>query len=77
MRRCRPRSSRISRRGSANLWPGETLRLWLQGSPSSSGRLDKYWGLSDYALPDRRGRSSLRAFTDIVSACDAWGSLGC
>jgi endonuclease YncB( thermonuclease family) len=63
--------------GNSTVGPGETLRLWIQGSPSRNDRLNKYWGLSDYILPDRQGRASLRTFTDIVVACDAWGSISC
>jgi len=57
--------------------PGETLRLSVEGSPAAGGRLNRYWGLEQNILPDRRGRATLRTFTDIVSACDAWGGLSC
>jgi endonuclease YncB( thermonuclease family) len=63
--------------GNATVGPGETLRLWVGGSPSQNGRLSKFWGLPYYILPDRKGRVSLRSFTDIVVACDAWGPLSC
>ena len=63
--------------GNSTVGPGEALRLWVQGSPARNDRLNKYWGLSDYILPDRRGRASLRTFTDVVVACDAWGSISC
>jgi endonuclease YncB( thermonuclease family) len=63
--------------GNSAIGAGETLRLWLQGAASKSDRLDKYWGLPAYSLPDRRGRATLRTFTDVVNACDAWGGLSC
>jgi endonuclease YncB( thermonuclease family) len=56
---------------------GATLRLWIQGSPRNSDRSDRYWGLGSYLLPDGGGRISLRTFTDVVVACDAWGSVKC
>jgi hypothetical protein len=63
--------------GNSMVGPGETLRLSVEGSPSASSRLNRYWGLSGNILPDRQGRASLRTFTDVVSACDAWGSISC
>jgi len=63
--------------GNSTVAPGETLRLWVEGSPSASSRLNRYWGLARNILPDRRGRASLRTFTDVVSACDAWGGISC
>jgi endonuclease YncB( thermonuclease family) len=63
--------------GNSTVGPGETLRLSVEGSPSASSRLNRYWGLSGNILPDRQGRASLRTFTDVVSACDAWGSISC
>jgi endonuclease YncB( thermonuclease family) len=63
--------------GNSTVAPGETLRVWVEGSPSASSRLNRYWGLSENILPDRRGRVSLRTFTDVISACDAWGNISC
>jgi endonuclease YncB( thermonuclease family) len=59
------------------LAPGETLRLWVQGSPQDDDRLTRHWGLGGYVFPDGSGRVTLRSFTDVVAACDAWGSLSC
>ena len=62
--------------GSSAIGPGETLRLWLQGTRQerSPGQV---LGPAGLFLPDRRGRATLRTFTDIVSACDAWGRISC
>ena len=63
--------------GNSTVGPGETMRVSVEGSPSASDRLNRYWGLSENILPDRQGRASLRTFTDVVSACDAWGRISC
>ena len=57
------------------LQPGDTLDLLLEQRPD--GPLERQWPIGPFALRDREGAVSLRTFTDIVVACDAWGGGRC
>ncbi|MFL5844383.1 MAG: lamin tail domain-containing protein [Solirubrobacteraceae bacterium] len=59
------------------LWPGETLRLDTGGDPADDSRLHRHWGLSPPVLDDRSGAVALRTLTDLLTACQRWGSAAC
>jgi endonuclease YncB( thermonuclease family) len=59
------------------LQPGETLRLYLGGSPSDDTPLVKHWGLRSPTFAAAGDRAAVRSYTDIVVACRAWGDAGC
>ena len=57
------------------LQPGDTLDLRLEGR--ADGPLERSWPIGPFKLRDREGAVSVRTFTDIVIACDAWGAGRC
>ena len=57
------------------LQPGDTLDLRLEGR--AEGPLERSWPIGPFKLRDREGAVSLRTFTDIVIACEAWGAGRC
>jgi endonuclease YncB( thermonuclease family) len=57
--------------------PGESLRLWLQGSPRLDTPLVRHLGMRDYVLTDGGNVVSLRSYDDAVVACAAWGRARC
>jgi micrococcal nuclease len=57
--------------------PGETLRVDVRGDPAADQPLHKYWGLTGSILYDAGGSARVSTFTDIVLACDAWGTGSC
>jgi len=57
--------------------PGETLRMWLQGSPSSDTRLERHLGMRNYVLADGGNAVSIQTYADAVVACAAWGRASC
>ncbi len=69
--RARPYSYHFLR--STRLAPGESLRLYVMGSPQRNTATTKYWNKSGYMLNDRADTVSLRSYTDIVVDCHRWG----
>lgn len=57
--------------------PGETMRVDVFGSADGDTRLEKHMDEGDPILPDKKGAVQVRTFTDIVAACDSWGSATC
>jgi micrococcal nuclease len=57
------------------LQPGDTLDLLLE--QRANDPLERAWPVGPFKLRDREGAASLRTFTDIVIACDAWGAGRC
>ena len=56
---------------------GQTLTVYIQGSPSSDGPRAQYAGIRGPYLPDSGGEVVLRNFEETVLSCSAWGSGGC
>jgi len=61
----------------AQLAPGETLEVRMDGSPSADSRLVKHLGRGAFVLADGGNTVSLRSPTDIVVGCSAWGMASC
>jgi endonuclease YncB( thermonuclease family) len=61
----------------AYLNPGEVMRFDMQGDPSQSTRLRRYFGYPQYRLADRGQRVRLMSYHDIQVACTAWGDDRC
>jgi hypothetical protein len=59
------------------LQPGETLRVRVDGSPENDTALRKNWGLDHPILANGGDWARVGTFTDIVLACDAWGTASC
>jgi endonuclease YncB( thermonuclease family) len=57
--------------------PGETMVVDVGGDPAADTRLRRHWGLSSTILRDRGDAIALETFSEIVLACDAWGSASC
>ena len=57
------------------LAPGDALELRLEGR--ANGPLERSWPIGPFALRDNGNAVSLRTFTDIVIACEAWGVGRC
>jgi endonuclease YncB( thermonuclease family) len=57
--------------------PGQTLRVDVQGNPSRSTPLRRFFGYNSPLLSDGGQRVVLRSFSDVIVACDAWGSFSC
>jgi hypothetical protein len=57
--------------------PGETLTLEVGGDPADDTRLRRHWGLRSTILHDGGDAVALETFSEIVLACDAWGSVSC
>jgi endonuclease YncB( thermonuclease family) len=61
----------------SQLAPGETLRVWIDGSPERDTRLERFLGRGQFRLTDGGNVVSLRSATDAVVDCQAWGSSRC
>ena len=61
----------------AALDPGETMRVYVEGSPSQDTRLVKHTGYDQAYLKDSGGTAQLTTFDEIVLACDSWGDAHC
>jgi endonuclease YncB( thermonuclease family) len=59
------------------LGPGDTLQLWLQGSPRSDRPLVRHLAMRDHMLADAGNAVSIRTAADAVVACTAWGDGSC
>jgi endonuclease YncB( thermonuclease family) len=59
------------------LQPGETMRVFLQGSGAGDGPLERHLDRRPYVLTDGGNAVSLRTFTDIVVDCYDWGKVHC
>jgi endonuclease YncB( thermonuclease family) len=59
------------------LQPGDVLRVNVKGAPAEDTALVKNWGLDTAILYDSGGSARVSTFTDIVLACDAWGTGSC
>jgi endonuclease YncB( thermonuclease family) len=57
--------------------PGQTMRVDVQGDPRRSTPLHRYYGYSRPLLADGGQRVVLRSYSDVIVACDAWGSFSC
>jgi endonuclease YncB( thermonuclease family) len=59
------------------LQPGQSLTVYVGGSPASDNGRAQYAGISGPYLPDSGGAVMLRNFQETVLACSAWGSGRC
>jgi hypothetical protein len=59
------------------LRPGETMRVYVNGSPSSDSRLVRHWGINQLLLRDGGDHLEVSTFDGIRLACAAWGDDGC
>jgi endonuclease YncB( thermonuclease family) len=59
------------------LGPGQTMRVMPGGSPSDDEPFVRYLGRSGSVLADGGNSVSLRTFTDLTTACFAWGFAAC
>jgi hypothetical protein len=57
--------------------PGRTMRVDVQGDPSRSTPLHRYYGYGRPLLADGGQKVVLRSYSDVIVACDAWGSFHC
>jgi endonuclease YncB( thermonuclease family) len=56
---------------------GETLRLYVEGSPSRDTALVKHWGFHQPILRNAGDAVALRTFSDIILSCHSWGDGSC
>jgi endonuclease YncB( thermonuclease family) len=63
-------------RGSA-VQPGQSLTVYVGGSPASDSGRAQYAGISGPYLPDSGGAVVLRNFQETVLSCSAWGDGRC
>jgi endonuclease YncB( thermonuclease family) len=59
------------------LQPGETLKVKVRGSPAEDTPTLKHWDMDGPILGNDGDSVKISTFTDIVLACDAWGSASC
>jgi endonuclease YncB( thermonuclease family) len=59
------------------LQPGDTLRLYVRGSPDEDTALVKHWGFDASVLPNGGDAVAIRTFSDIVLSCYSWGDGSC
>jgi hypothetical protein len=59
------------------LRPGETMRVYVNGSPSSDSRLVRHWDIDQLLLRDGGDDLEVSTFDGIRLACAAWGDDGC
>jgi endonuclease YncB( thermonuclease family) len=57
--------------------PGETMRVYVNGSPANDTRLVKRWGLSGNVLRLTNGVVRVKTFSDIVVGCYAFDGGSC
>jgi endonuclease YncB( thermonuclease family) len=57
--------------------PGQAMRVDIQGNPSRDTPLHRYFGYNQPLLSDGGQRVVLRSYSDVIVACDAWGSFSC
>jgi hypothetical protein len=57
--------------------PGRTMRVDVQGDPSRSTPMHRYYGYGRPLLADGGQKVVLRSYSDVIVACDAWGSFSC
>jgi endonuclease YncB( thermonuclease family) len=57
--------------------PGRTLRVDVQGDPNRSTPMRRFYGYNRPLLSDGGQRVVLRSYSDVIVACDAWGSFSC
>jgi hypothetical protein len=63
--------------GPTVVWPGETLRLRIAGSPGDDSRLERFWGRDDSLLRNAGDAARVTTLDGIVLGCDAWGDGSC
>jgi hypothetical protein len=56
---------------------GETMRVYVNGNPTSNTRLAKHWGLGGNILRLTDGVVRVKAFNDIVVGCYAFDGGSC
>jgi micrococcal nuclease len=57
--------------------PGRTMRVDVQGNPSRSTPTHRIYGYNRPLLSDGGQTVVLRSYSDVIVACDAWGSFSC
>jgi hypothetical protein len=57
--------------------PGETMRVYVNGSPANNTRLVKRWGLGGNVLRLTDGVVRVKTFSDIVVGCYAFDGGSC
>ncbi len=59
------------------LYAGETMRIYVMGSPSGDTRLVKYWGKTSNILNNDGDKVLLRTYDTQRTVCTAWGVVAC
>lgn len=57
--------------------PGQSLTVYVGGSPASDSTKAQYAGIQGPYLPDAGGAVVLRTFEETVLSCSAWGDGSC
>jgi hypothetical protein len=57
--------------------PGESMRVYTQGTPDEDQPLVKHWGMDAPFLGNSGDKVKLSTFTYIDVACDSWGRASC
>jgi endonuclease YncB( thermonuclease family) len=57
--------------------PGETMRIYMQGSARNDTALVKHWGFSGNILSNAGDSIALRTYSDVILSCYSWGVGSC
>ena len=61
----------------ATIAPGDSMRVYTQGSAAEDEPLVKHWGLQGPVLGNNSDKVKLSTFDYIDVACQAWGTATC